>query len=436
MKQIFRAATYAAALATSFISVPALAQPAPPPPAAPVPGATGASIAAVVNGQVVTDADVMARARLLAVSTGMPLTTDALARMKPQIIKLLVDQTLQMQEINRRAVIVPEPDIEASIAHIEQGNNMQPGMLRGKLEAAGVPFSTLVSQIRTELGWQSVLHQVLGQDLQPTPGDMNAEKKALATQMNSAQYHIAEIFIPVPDPADEQTAKTFANAVIAQLRTGAPFPVIAAQFSQNSSALQGGDLGFVSPIQLDPATAAVVTTMPVGAISNPIRVPGGYDIVQLQEVHQPGGQSQVVLSIRQAFAAYPVITNGTVGPAQGAVIEKLVTAGKNVHSCQDMEALNTAMGNIRPADPGPVVLAQVTPPQFQALLTTLPIGQPSRPLIAADGVSIVVVCTRQTQAAGLPADKDIGDMIIERRVDLESQQLLDNLHHSSIITQH
>jgi peptidyl-prolyl cis-trans isomerase SurA len=402
---------------------------------APPAAAQDATIAAVVNGQIITSGDVDSRARLLAVSTGMPADPAILNRLKPQITRELIDQTLQLQEINRRNIVVPETDIANAVAHIEQSNNMPAGALRGRLQASGVNFLTLIAQLRTEIGWQNVLHKVLGPSLQPTPGDINAEKKALQAQIGSTQYHLAEIFIPVTDPADDQTAENFATAVIQQLRQGAPFPIIAAQFSQADSALQGGDLGFVPLSQLDPGVAAVVQVMPVGAISNPVRVPGGYDIVQMQGVQKVGTNTETKLSIRQAFVPYPTpITNGNVGPAQAAVITKVVQAGHAVHSCADMEALNTNFGASRPADPGPVNLGDVTPPAFQALLANLPIGQVSQPLIAADGVSLVIVCTRQTNTEALPSDDAIGQVIIEHRVQMESQQLLDDLRHRSIIT--
>jgi peptidyl-prolyl cis-trans isomerase SurA len=80
-----------------------------------------------------------------------------------------------------------------------------------------------------------------------------------------------------------------------------------------------------------------------------------------------------------------------------------------------------------------VDLADVNPPQFQQLLATIPIGQVSQPLIAQDGVSVVMVCSRQTQPVGLPSDEQIRELIIDRRVQLESQQLLDDLRHRSII---
>jgi peptidyl-prolyl cis-trans isomerase SurA len=426
MKQIF----FAAFLAASFGLAPAWAQ------TSLGAGTDGASIAAVVNGQVITNQDVEARARLLAVSTGMAPTLDVLQRLEPQVTTLLIDQTLQLQEINRRNVVVADADVVGAVSHIEQNNGLQAGGLRLKLEAAGIPFDTLVAQLRTELGWQSVLHQVLGPGLQATLGDMNAEKAALKAELGSTQYHISEIFVPVTDPASDGTARNFANTVIAQLRTGAPFSIVAVQFSQAQTAAQGGDLGFVQLNELDPAVASVVTSMPVGAISNPIRVPGGYEIVQLQGSHVVGNEKQTMLSIRQAFAPYPTpITNGVVGPAQAAVIEKLVQTGHSAHSCADIEADNTALGNVHAADPGPVNLATVTPPAFQTILSNLAPGQVSQPLVAQDGVSIVMVCSRQDQAVSLPSDDTIANIIVERRVELESQQLLDNLRHRSIITQ-
>jgi peptidyl-prolyl cis-trans isomerase SurA len=381
-------------------------------------GSDSASIAAVVNGQVITNQDVSNRAGLLALSIGLPRTPEVLARLRPQVTTQLIDQMLELQEINHRNVTVADSDVEAAIAHIEQSNGLPPGGLRARLAAAGIPFSTLVAQLRTEIGWQTVLHQVLGPGLEPT------------------QYHISEIFVPVTDPADDANARNFANTVIGQLRSGAPFPIVAAQFSQAPSALQGGNLGYVQLSQLDPAVAALVQTMPVGAISNPIRVPGGYDIVQLQGSHKFGLTQQTILSVRQAFARFPTpIINGQVGPAQAAVIEKLVQSANAAHSCPAITALDASLGNVHPADPGPVNLATVTPPVFQTLLAQLPIGQASRPLVESDGASVVMICSRTSETEPLPSDQEIRNIIIGRRVALESQQLLDELRHRSIITQ-
>ena len=395
------------------------------------------SIAAVVNGQVITTQDVAARARLIAVTMGINPTPAAISRLTPQVTKQLIDQVLQQQEINKLGVTVSDSDLATAISHIEQNNNMPPGALRQRLTAAGIPFSTLLAQLRTELGWQAVLHKVLGPGLAPTLGDMNAEKAALKAQLGSTKYHLAEIFIPVTDPSDDAPAKQFAATVITQLRAGSPFPIAAAEFSQAQTALSGGDLGYIPLSQMDPAVAATVAQMPVGAISNPIRVPGGYDIVQLLDKHEIGDQPQTVLNLRQVFAPYSTpITGGQIGPAQAAVINKLAAQVKAINSCSGMTALNTQYGNVHAADPGPVALATITPPSFQQLLASLPLDQPSVPLVQQDGVAVVMVCARGMQAPSLPSDQDIANMIINRRVDLESQQLIDILRHRAVIIGH
>ncbi len=393
-------------------------------------------IAAVVNGQVITTQDVAARAKLLALSTGMTPSPDVLARLAPQVKRQLIDQTLQMQEINKLGVVVSDDDLSKAIAHIEQSNGMPAGVLNKKLAAEGVPFSTLLAQLRTELGWQEVLRKVLGPGLTPTKGDIEAEKKALKAELGSTRYELGEIFVPVTNPADEATARQFAATVIARLRTGAPFPVIAAQFSQAQSALSGGALGYVSLSQLDTPVADTVRQMPVGAISNPIRVPGGYEIVQLQGKHAIGARKQTILDIRQAYAPYPAVTNGQIGPAQVTVIEKFMAQAQKANSCADIAALNAAYGNKRPADPGPVNLATVSPPAFQKILADLKPGHISQPLVERTGVSVVMLCSSKQEAPQLPSDDDIANMIVQHRVELESQQLLDELRHRSLIIRH
>ena len=148
MKQILRVMTGAALFAVACICSAATMHSA---------CAQDTSIVAVVNGQLITSTDVANRTRLLALSTGMQLTPDMMTRMAPQVTRELIDQTLQMQEINKRNIVVPESDILNAVGHIEQGNNMQPGELRAKLQSVGIDFQTLISQLRTEIGWQDVL---------------------------------------------------------------------------------------------------------------------------------------------------------------------------------------------------------------------------------------------------------------------------------------
>ena len=388
-----------------------------------------ASIAAVVNGTVITQGDVNNRARLFALSTGLPLTPDVLNRLAPQVTRQLIDERLQLQEVEKQHIVVPDKAIAAAIADIEKRNTMAAGDLRQKLAAQGVGFGTLIDQIRTQLGWTQVLRKKLGASAQPSPQDIADRLARIKAQTGHNEYNVGEIFIPIESQAGAADAQKFADTVITQLRAGAPFPVVAAQFSQSQTALQGGALGWVQPEQLDPGVAALVDQMPVGAISNPVPVAGGLSIVQLRGKRQIGNDPATVLTLRQVFLPFATPLNPQAPTAaQQATLQRAHALGTSIHSCSEMEAANKAAGAVHPSDPGPVQLQNVTPPQFQKLLTDLPLDQASPPLLANDGVTVVMICDRQTKNLGVPTKKQITQQILGHRVELFSQQLLADLH--------
>jgi peptidyl-prolyl cis-trans isomerase SurA len=393
-----------------------------------------ATISAVVNGQVITNQDVDARARLFALSAGLPPTGSIVERLKPQITTQLIDQTLQLQAIEKHKIVVPQEQVAKALANINRSNGMQAGGLQAKLNALGIPYSTLVNQIRIEIGWTQVLKKTLGPSLRPTRADITAEQRAMTREIGKTQYHLAEIFIPIDQPSDAANAQRFATTVIKQLRNGAPFPVVAAQFSQSQSALSGGDRGWVDPDLLDPEVQAIVARMPAGAISDPVRVAGGYSIVELLGKRQFGEQQETMLSIAQVYLPFAqTFTGGQPSTQQLAVLAHANQLRRSLHSCDQVTAANQVAGNVRPSNPGPVNLAAVQPPQFQAVLAKLPIGTPSQPLVSRSGVAVVMVCSRNTQKMTLPSIPEIANLLVQRRVALESQQLMDQLHRQAII---
>ena len=268
------------------------AAPAPPGRAAQAAGVpqSGIRIVAVVNGDVISNVDVDDRARLFALSTAQALTPEVLDRLRPQIRHQLVDELLELQEIQRRHIVIQDAQIAEAIRSIESRNGMPAGVLRQKLAADGIGLRTLVDQIRTQLGWLQVLRQQLGTQAEISPAVIAERQRMIASMTGQPQYQVAEIFIAVEDPNSAGDAQRFADTVITELRAGAPFATVASQFSQSQSALEGGTLGWVQPNQLDAAVARVVAEMPVGAVSNPIKVPGGLVVatVAWQAGDRPG----------------------------------------------------------------------------------------------------------------------------------------------------
>ncbi len=397
-------------------------------------GIDGAGIAAVVNGDVISAGDVYSRARLFALSTGLPVAQDVLDRLVPQVRRQLIDERLRLQELHRRGIAVSDLEIARAIAEIEAGNGMPQGLMRRRLAADGVDLRTMIDQIRVQLGWNRLLREILGRNAEVSQTEITELANALRAQVGQTEFRLAEIFVPIGEARQAADAQRFADTIIAQLRSGAAFGVVAAQFSQSQTALQGGDLGWVQPNQLDPEVLRIAQIMPPGAISNPIRVPGGFSIITLRAKRVIGTDDATMASIRQAFFPFATRLNPAAPTeAQRAVLEKARLAATSARSCEDIERANTAAGGGRPADPGELRVDAIANPPLRELIGGMPVGRVSQPLIADDGVAVLMVCSRETKNLGVPPPRELSERILGERVELTGRQLMRDLQRRAII---
>jgi peptidyl-prolyl cis-trans isomerase SurA len=80
-----------------------------------------------------------------------------------------------------------------------------------------------------------------------------------------------------------------------------------------------------------------------------------------------------------------------------------------------------------------VRLDNVSPPQFRAMLAALPEGKASQPLIATDGISVVIICSRGEKNVSQFTDQEVHSQLIGERVELASRQLQRELRRRAII---
>ncbi len=413
---------------------PDAAKPEPGSPGAPAAPLPGERIVAIVNTDVITNGDINNRARLFALSTGMPISGPMLDRLKPQIVRQLIDERLRMQEAQRRKIVIPDQAIAASIRDIEQRNNMPPGALRQRLSVDGIGQRTLVSQIRAQLAWTQVLREQLGDRLNVSDADIEEQMRLQNALVGKTEFRIGEIFIPIDDPAHSADAQRFAETVITELRSGAPFSIVAAQFSQAAGALEGGDAGWVQLSQLDPAVGALVTQMPPGAISNPVKVPGGFSIVTLFGKREIGREMATAVSLRQVFLPFTQPLNPQAPTdQQRQTLEKARGIAASARGCEQMEEIAKANNSPRPPDPGETRLEGVSPPQFRQMLATIPLGKATEPLVSPDGIAVMMVCSREQKNMGTMSKQDIQRYLINERVELLSRQVLRDLRRQATI---
>lgn len=407
----FLALVLLAALLMQATPKPALAQAA---------GGSVNSIVAVVNGDIVTRSEIESRRRLLALSAGV--AGDTGARGGDQILRLLIDERMRIQELSRRRIPVTDQDIASSIANIESRNGLPPGGLVQNLRRAGIEPRVLYDQIRAQIGWARLLRGMLGEQANISDAEVNEFLAGQRARLGEPVFLVSEIFIPVENPGQEAQVRRFVTDIIQRLRQGVPFPMVAAQFSQSQSAVQGGAMDWMTGDRFDPAVTSILKQMPEGAISNPIRVPGGFEIVQLRDKRVSGRDMATIMSMRQVFLPF----EGQVNPQapttqQLAQLQRAQTLSDQARGCEAMDA--AARGSPRPADPGPVRLDNITPPELRDLLSSLPIGRATQPIISVDGALIFMVCSRETRNLAEANPQQARDILLRDRIELLSRQL-------------
>jgi peptidyl-prolyl cis-trans isomerase SurA len=414
-----------------LLALAVLAAPLAPTSSAPA-AAQEVRVAAVVNGQAITSADVESRTRLVLNTIGQPPTPDALGRLRPQVLRALIDERLRLQEVQRRRILVTDREVADQIGRIEQRVGAPPGGLARQMQASGIDPRTLYDQLRSQIGWFRVVRQQLGTQAEIQPAEIDEQLRAIKEATGQSEFLLSEILLPIDDPSQEAEVNRTAEQIISRLRQGAPFPPIAVQFSQGVSAQEGGDLGWVRADQVDPEIAAVAAAMPLGAITNPIRTIGGLAIILKRGQREIGRETANILEVRQAFLPFDgPVDPQNITPAQRAVIDRANRLAGEIKSCAAMEEASMMLRSTRPADPGEIRV-DLLPPQLRARLGNLGVNQ-TTVIAAMDGVAALIVCAKRTETVGIPPREQVAAILLRDRQDLLSRQILRELRRRAAI---
>lgn len=97
------------------------------------------------------------------------------------------------------------------------------------------------------------------------------------------QTHARHILIKLNEVVSEQEAKQKMDALKERLDNGADFAELARQYSEDGSANDGGELGWVSAGDTVPEFEKAMNLLAPSEISEPVRTPFGWHIIQVLE---------------------------------------------------------------------------------------------------------------------------------------------------------
>ncbi|MDX8408748.1 MAG: peptidylprolyl isomerase [Mariprofundales bacterium] len=209
-----------------------------------------------------------------------------------RILKSKIDEAVELQQAQRLKLTVSDDALIQAMANVEQRNNIPSGQLETVLKRQGVNIEDYRQQMKHRLLISQLVNVDVRGKIQISEESMREYyRKYLADPKPTRELHLSRILSTLPaEPTPRQVEKATAQLLKIRQRIagGETLASLAPLLSDGSNAAQGGDLGWHYPEAM-PAQFHDFLTQSVGALSQPIRMADGMNLMQIDEErwHQP-----------------------------------------------------------------------------------------------------------------------------------------------------
>ena len=387
---------------------------------------------AVINGDIITGTDVDQRTALIVSANEGKIGAEELQRLRLQVLRNLIDETLQIQAAKADDVTIDETEVEQTYNRVAQQNFSQnPKAMDAYLARIGSSPTSLKRQIRGELSWQRLLRR----NVQPFVNVSDEEVKEVLARLSAAkgteEYRIGEIFLAAT-PESRVAVSENARRIVEQLRQGGSFVAYARQFSEASTAAVGGDLGWIRLAQLPTELATAAQGLAPNQLVGPIEIRGGFSIIYLIDKRQvlTADPRDAVLSLKQISISFaPGTKEAEATQRAGEFASAMKTAG----GCGAVDAVAQRLNAT--VVQNDQIKARDLPGPLQEALLALSLGETSPPFGSiTEGVRVLMLCGRDDpqQAAG-PNFDTIMSQLEDDRVNKRAQMYLRDLRRDAVI---
>jgi peptidyl-prolyl cis-trans isomerase SurA len=389
---------------------------------------------ALVNGTIVTGTDVDQRvALLLAANEAKDVPEAEIQRLRLQVLRNLIDETLQIQEATAQEMTVTPEEVNETYSRLANDRfNRSVEALDAYLRSVGSSPQSLKRQIEGELAWDRLLRRNVAPFVNVSTEEVNELFERLQASRGTAEYRIGEIFLSA-NPANRTAVSENAKRIVEQLRQGASFVAYARQFSEASTASVGGDLGWIRIEQLqNPQLEEVARQLQPGQLVGPIEIPGGFSILYLIDKRQVGmaDPRDAVMSLKQISLDFPQGISQEDARQRAAAFAQAI---QNIHGCGQADSAAAAIG--AQVVTNDQITVRSLPEALQSALLELNVGQATPPFGSLDdGVRVLMLCGRDDPAAETgPNRETLQSAMEDDRINKRAQRYLRDLRRDAVI---
>ncbi|UVM21493.1 peptidylprolyl isomerase SurA [Pseudomonas wadenswilerensis] len=345
-----------------------------------------------------------------------------------QVLERLIVENLQLQIGDRSGIRITDEELNQAIGTIAQRNGMNLEQFRAALAHDGLSYEDAREQVRREMIISRVRQRRVAERIQVSEQEVKNFLASEQGQMQlSEEWRLANILIPTPESANSaqiQAAAQKAGEVYTRLKSGADFGQMAIANSASENALEGGEMGWRKAGQLPPDFAKLLSSLNVGDVTQPLRIPTGFIIIKMQEKRGGGGAT-----LRDEVHVRHILIKPSEIRSEAATQELAQRLYDRIQNGEDFATLAKSFsedpgsalngGDLNWIDPSALV------PEFREEMANAQQGQVTKPFKTQYGWHVLEVLGRRaTDSTEQAREQQAMNVLRNRKYDEELQTWL------------
>ena len=313
------------------------------------------------------------------------------------VLNQLIQRSLIEQYAVQYGMTIEQKKIDAFIENLAKKNKMTIEELKNNIENDGLKFGRFIDNIRYQLLLKKIKKKEISSKINISGFEIDSQLRKNAV-LNPDVYNISHILIQNPsDATPTQTEANYAKSmeVYKILLSKKSFEEVAKQYSNDSTAESGGNIGWKKEADLPQLFNDQIATINVGEITKPFKSPNGFHILKINE--KKGVVKKKVL-IKQTKLRHIIIKQNAITPEEEILkrlnrFKNLIIDGSKTFEdlakeySEDGSAANG--GDLGWVSPG------TTLPIFENTYELLDINEISEPINTTLGWHIIQVTDRR-----------------------------------------
>jgi parvulin-like peptidyl-prolyl isomerase len=253
-------------------------------------------IVAAVNGEGITlyELNTALEPVMQRIEAGYKGTDKAgiVAEARQAILGRLIEERLIEQEAKKFGSIVKDDEVMSTINNIMANNRMSMEEFKKNLAKDDLTFEQYKEKTKTQILKMRLFRFEVNYKVTVSDDEIGEYYKNHRNEYEGKEaVRIKQILLLLPKDANSKSKEAIrakAESVLKLLKSGEPFDLLAAKYSEGPAANRGGDLGFIEKGSMLPEVDRVAFSIPANEISPVIESSVGCHIIMVMDKRGEG----------------------------------------------------------------------------------------------------------------------------------------------------